>query len=294
MAIRVEARGGSGYSLELLLSLAAALASVAAAAVHFAVLGAHFDEWWLYGVFFAVVAWLQTIWALRAVTGVAGWVAWTGAAGNAAVIAVWALTRTAGIPAGPASGEVEDIAFADGLATSLQALVVVGCLVLLRRADKTAHLSPVRFWGALAITALVVMPLTAASLMDWGADGSHAEGGAHGAAHAAALPSEQEVGSALAALDEAIALARTGDVQGGADRFFIAVHDRGHEVHAALRERDPRLADELARAIERAHAYSTETSGAELAANLSDVRRTLAEAAETLGFADVAAAHAAH
>jgi hypothetical protein len=33
-----------------------ALLSLGAAGIHFAVLGSHFEEWWGYGVFFAVVA----------------------------------------------------------------------------------------------------------------------------------------------------------------------------------------------------------------------------------------------
>ena len=90
-------RWGS-YSIESLISAAALVCSAGAAAIHFAVLGEHFDESWLYGIFFAVVAWLQVAWALAALRQPSARLYWAGAAGNAAVIATWAVTRTLGVP----------------------------------------------------------------------------------------------------------------------------------------------------------------------------------------------------
>src|SRR5215470_13394658 len=46
--------------------------SVGAAAIHFAVTFAHFNEYLLYGVFFLIIAWAQMIWAAAAVVAVAG------------------------------------------------------------------------------------------------------------------------------------------------------------------------------------------------------------------------------
>lgn len=41
-----------------------AILSVATAVIHFAVAGEHFQEYWLFGVFMLVTAWLQLTWAV--------------------------------------------------------------------------------------------------------------------------------------------------------------------------------------------------------------------------------------
>lgn len=169
------------YTIERLAAFAAALLSLGAAAIHFGVLGSHNEESWGYGVFFAVVASLQAIWALLAVRSPARWLYWAGAAGNAAVIAVWAITRTAGIPAGPSTGEVEHAEFIDVLATGFQALIVVTCLAMVGWRQMAArHLSTAFLWSGTLAVAVGVMALTSASLAGW-ADGeahAHEEGAA--------------------------------------------------------------------------------------------------------------------
>ena len=63
-----------------------------------------------------------------------------GAVGNAAIVALWVVTRTYGVPAGPGAGEREAVEFADTLATVFEVLLVVGALVLARTAplERTA------------------------------------------------------------------------------------------------------------------------------------------------------------
>ena len=107
------------------LVFAAGLATVGAAAVHFVVMPTHFEESWLYGVFFLVTATVQLSWALAVLTRPSRPVLAAGAAGNLAVLALWLVTRTAGIPLGPGAGEVESIGGLDILATGLEAVVVV-------------------------------------------------------------------------------------------------------------------------------------------------------------------------
>jgi len=175
------------YTFERLAGFGAALLSLGAAAIHFAVLGSHFEEWWGYGAFFAVVASLQTIWALLAVRSPARWLYWVGAVGNAAVIAIWAITRTAGVPAGPSSGETEGAEFIDVLATGFQALIVLACLAIAGWRQMAARqLSTAALWTATLAVAVAVMALTSASLADWAATG----GDAHGEAAVADAHSE--------------------------------------------------------------------------------------------------------
>jgi hypothetical protein len=171
------------YTFERLAVSGASLLSLGAAAIHFGVLGSHYEESWGYGAFFAAVASLQAVWALLVVRPPGRWVYWAGAAGNAAVISAWAVTRTAGVPLGPSSGEVEDMGFIDVLATGFQALIVVSCLAIIGWRQMAARqLSASVLWTGTLAVAVGVMALTGASLVDWASGGADAHGEAAAAA----------------------------------------------------------------------------------------------------------------
>lgn len=108
-----------------------AITSSATAVIHFAVAGDHFAEYWLFGAFMLVVAWSQALWAAAVVARPARWVLWSGAVLNAAVIAIYIVTRTVGDVVGPTPHAVEPFGFGDGLCTVLEAVVLVGCCWLL-------------------------------------------------------------------------------------------------------------------------------------------------------------------
>ena len=55
---------------------------------------------------------------------------------NALVIALWAYTRTAGIPFGPMAGEVLPVSLLDAVAQILAAIQIVHMAVLLREFDE--------------------------------------------------------------------------------------------------------------------------------------------------------------
>ena len=99
--------------------------------IHFAVAGAHSREYWLFGVFMLVVAWLQLLWAVGVVIRPTRSLLVTGAIVDAIVIVVYIVTRTVGDIIGPAPHVAEPVGFGDGLCTALEALVVAGCLWLL-------------------------------------------------------------------------------------------------------------------------------------------------------------------
>ncbi|HLF16591.1 MAG TPA: hypothetical protein VI796_04070 [Candidatus Thermoplasmatota archaeon] len=126
------------------LQAVAALGSFAAAGAHGLVTGEHFDEWWGYGVFFIVAAFAQTalgilLLAMGPPTGSvpaayseADWrrlqsrVYVAGIVGNGAVIALYVVTRTVGIPLfGPEAGEVEDIGTVDLVSKVMEVLAIV-------------------------------------------------------------------------------------------------------------------------------------------------------------------------
>jgi hypothetical protein len=112
-----------GYSVAIL--------SAATAVIHFAVTGSHFQEYWIFGVFMLVVAWMQAAWAAALVIRPSRWLIVSGAIINTAVIAVYLVTRTVGDVIGPTPNSVEPVGFGDGLCTALEAAVVIGCLWLL-------------------------------------------------------------------------------------------------------------------------------------------------------------------
>jgi len=108
-----------------------AIVSVVTAVIHFAVAGEHFQEYWAFGVFMLVTAWLQLTWAVMAVTKPSRLLLWGGAFLNTGIVAVYIVTRTVGDVIGPTPHDVEPFGFGDGLCTVLEGLAVVGCAWLL-------------------------------------------------------------------------------------------------------------------------------------------------------------------
>lgn len=112
--------------------LVAALFSLGAAAVHLRVCPEHFREATIYGLFFAVAAGCQTGWAFLVCVWQKRWLLYAGVAGNAAIVALWAVTRTVGVPLGPGRGETEEIGALDVIACICEVGVIVAALVALR------------------------------------------------------------------------------------------------------------------------------------------------------------------
>jgi hypothetical protein len=102
--------------------------SVGAAAIHFAVIPDHFEEWWAFGLFFAILGWFQAVWPIAYVNRPSRRLAWIAIAVNLATIVVWAWSRTIGLPVGPEPGMPEGIGAADLVATGLELALVLGLL----------------------------------------------------------------------------------------------------------------------------------------------------------------------
>jgi hypothetical protein len=119
----VPSRQVAGYCL--------AIMSIAAAVIHFAVAGSHYQEYWLFGVFMLIVGWLQLSWAAATVVRPSRWLLSGGAVINAGVIAVYIMTRTVGDVVGPTPHAVESVGFGDFFCTLLEAGIVAGCCWLL-------------------------------------------------------------------------------------------------------------------------------------------------------------------
>lgn len=117
----------------------AAALSFAAGSIHVMAGPAHLREWWLYGLFFYGAATAQVGYGLVLATrGIEGWGGWeavrakvavAGIVGNLAIIALWAVSRTVGVPVGPEAFEPEGIGLLD---LASKAVEVVLVLVLAR------------------------------------------------------------------------------------------------------------------------------------------------------------------
>lgn len=152
MANRVVAGPLGAGRQKLTLYMAAAL-SVVAALIHLWVAPEHFREWWGYGVFFLVAASAQVIYAPLVLRWPSRMVLLAGILGNLAVVALYLLTRTVGIPMfGPEAGEVEGFGFVDVCATASEVGIAAALGAALLRDS-----APERRRTALLVTAVILV-----------------------------------------------------------------------------------------------------------------------------------------
>ena len=113
---------------------AVAALSLVAALIHLWVMPEHFEEWWGYGTFFLVAAVAQIVYVPILLRWPTPEVLVSGVVGNLAIVLMYVLTRTVGIPLfGPHAGEVEGVGFADLCATSSEVGIAAALGVLLLR-----------------------------------------------------------------------------------------------------------------------------------------------------------------
>ncbi len=144
----------------------AGFASLGAGLVHLAVVREHLAEWWVYGVFFAVLGALQILWALFALARENAPFPGAIAGINAGVIVLWVATRTVGLPVGPEPWTTEPVGTADTLCAVLEAMVV-GLLLTASRAPRDAappRLSPGARLALMGAGALVMATITTPAL----------------------------------------------------------------------------------------------------------------------------------
>jgi hypothetical protein len=111
-------------------AIAAALLCAGAAAIHYAVIADHLEEWWAFGVFFAAMGVAQLLWAALVVASPSHLLVRVGVLGNAAIIALWIETRTSGTLIGPGGHTPEPVGVADSVATAFELGVVFAGLWL--------------------------------------------------------------------------------------------------------------------------------------------------------------------
>ena len=113
-----------------LTALLAAALSLTAATFHWYYIEEHTLEWWGYGLFFTVAATAQTFYAGALLLWPRRWLYWVGIVGNAAIITLYVVTRTHGVPTGPDTGMIEEMQPPDLTATAIEGVLIL-CLAVL-------------------------------------------------------------------------------------------------------------------------------------------------------------------
>jgi hypothetical protein len=171
-------RTTSGSGNERVLAALAAGAGV----IHLAMVPSHMSEWALEGIVFAIVGWLQIGLAVVLLTRPSRGLELWAAAGSTVLVALWAMSRVAGLPFGPHVWQAETASFVDlvcvGLQVAFVIVVVIGFPRLVARSALVAVVIPI------AVIALSVAAITSSSARNH-AHGAHDDGSASAHMHAA-------------------------------------------------------------------------------------------------------------
>lgn len=107
--------------------------------IHAKALLDHASHYWLFGVFFGVLAYAQVFWAFLVYRrpGERRWLM-PAAIASLAIVGLWLVTRSVGLPFGPWAGRPEPFAVTD-ITASLNELILAGVIVaMLRPAGRVA------------------------------------------------------------------------------------------------------------------------------------------------------------
>jgi hypothetical protein len=153
---------------------------VGAGAIHLAMTPSHLGESAVEGAGFLAAAWIQLLLAaavlLRPTRRVLGAVAGSGVA----FIAVWVVSRTAGLPFGAHSGHAESVSIVDGACVALEAVAVLLAVAhLVGLATSLLRGKALGLVGALGALALTTAAVASPSARDHAA-GSHGAHDDHG------------------------------------------------------------------------------------------------------------------
>ena len=129
------------------MTAAVCLFSAGAAQLHALATGEHLQEHLAFGVFFMVVTLLQVGWIVAAIWRPSMATLAAGVGVNLVVLAVWAASRTTGLPVGPEPWTAESVGLVDLASGAFEFAVVAGCLWL-------ARTSPVRAPRSVPATAV--------------------------------------------------------------------------------------------------------------------------------------------
>jgi hypothetical protein len=179
--IHVPASLPASEAREFSVSIRAVLAgfSVAAGAIHLAMVGSHWEASAVDGVLFAAAGWFQLIMAFWLFSRPGRLPLIVNLVVNVGLIASWAVSRTVGLPWGAHAGTAEEVGRIDLLCVACEAALVVVTLAVLMRPQLAFRARGPAVAAAAGIPLLAVLGLTTAAL----ASGEIAEHGGPGHSH---------------------------------------------------------------------------------------------------------------
>jgi hypothetical protein len=154
---------GHEHTTDLLVLLAAAC-SVGAAGIHFAVVPEHLGEYRPFGLFFVAIAVVQALWAILVVRYPLRPLLLVGAVANLATLALWAFTRTKGLPLGPEPWTPEKFGPLDGIT----AVFEIGLVTAIALALRSLQLRRRRLQAIAGLAIALVAILTSVALLGTG------------------------------------------------------------------------------------------------------------------------------
>ncbi|MEA2255920.1 MAG: hypothetical protein QOG35_1965 [Solirubrobacteraceae bacterium] len=124
------AAGRGALRSQWLAARTAAVLSLAAAWIHLAYIESHWRDWWAYGAFFLVCGIAQAAF----VPAILRWpqkpLVLVGIAGNLAIVGMYVVSRTVGVPMGP-HARVAEAAGAVDLACTAAEIALIGVLLVM-------------------------------------------------------------------------------------------------------------------------------------------------------------------
>ena len=112
--------------------------SAVAAGIHAWVAPDHYEEYALFGLFFGALGFAQAVWGAAVLRRPTRLLNVAGIVLSAGLLALWALSRTAGVPIGPEAWEAEPAGLLDVAAGIAElGVIVVATMAVRRRRDRT-------------------------------------------------------------------------------------------------------------------------------------------------------------
>ncbi len=141
-------KGVAGLGRDRNLRILIVTFSVVAGGLHALATPSHFQQWWGYGTFFAIVGGLQIgygwVWLRRAETAHILPLVSIGVSLNLALLGLYIVTRTLGIPlVGPEAGHVEPAGLLDLLSKGTELLLTLSLVAILWRRGGAMPLSAI-------------------------------------------------------------------------------------------------------------------------------------------------------
>lgn len=131
--------------------------TIGAAGIHLGAVREHMAEWLPAGAFMVISGLAQLAWALWFARSPRRWLLEVGIAGNTAIIALWIVSRTSGLPTGPMPWTPEEIHGTDLIATALEAFALIALVALAVTKSRRPDPFLVKL-AALGLAAVVLAP----------------------------------------------------------------------------------------------------------------------------------------